>query len=267
VSSGRTEFAEQSIDLVNQARRRARLSLLTSDPVLGQVAQAYSARMAREGFYGHADPQGRQVTDRLNAAGYLAQRSAENIARGQPDPVTVVEGWLASPGHRANILTPELTRLGAGYAFTATPPYHHYWTHVFATPDASVGRNQADYPAQALTLLNQGRQRAGVAALAASPQLTALAQQRLGGLAQARSFRSQAQATLQAVSRAALGSHRHAVAQTAAGAATPEEAVAQWQQGRGAAQLHDAALRAAGIAYRFVAQDEYRHYWLLVLAD
>src|SRR4051812_9690140 len=108
-----------SITLVNEARAQAGLPPLSENDILGRVAVAYSQRMANENFYGHADPQGKLVNDRIAATSYLAQMSAENIARGQPDPAKVVDDWLHSPGHRANIMNPALREIGAGYAFTA----------------------------------------------------------------------------------------------------------------------------------------------------
>src|SRR5687768_17099490 len=118
MSSQADYFAQESITLVNDVRAQARLARLSENGTLGRVAMAYSQRMATEGFYGHVDPQGKQVSDRIGATGYLAQMNAENIARGQPDPVTVVEGWLKSPGHRANIMNPDLREIGAGYTVT-----------------------------------------------------------------------------------------------------------------------------------------------------
>lgn len=258
-------FAQESIRLVNQARLQAGLDRLDENETLGRVAMNYSRRMATENFYGHVDPQRRQVNDRIVAAGYLAQMSAENIARGQPDPALVVDGWLKSPGHRANIMNPSLREIGAGYAITPTDPYRHYWTHVFATPDASVGRDRNNYPAQALVQINQLRRRAGAAPLTMHPGLESIARSQLAAIAGARQFRSQAQRALNEASRAALKSFQQAVALTAAGAGTPEEAVAQWSKENSGRQLSDRGLRAAGVAYTFVAQDDFRHYWLLVL--
>src|SRR3712207_6295213 len=144
--------------------------------------------MANENFYGHVDPQGKQVSDRIAAAGYLAQASAENIARGQPDPVSVVEGWLKSPGHRANIMNAELREIGAGYAVVSTPPYHHYWTHVFATPDGSVGRDRNSYPASVVAQLNQIRHKAGAGPLISHPALESIVRNALPALANARTY-------------------------------------------------------------------------------
>ena len=258
-------FAQESVELVNAARNRAGLPRLVPDPALDRVAQAYSRRMAEEGFYGHVDPQGRSVGDRLAAARYLAGASAENIARGQPDPGTVVQGWLDSPGHCANIMNPQLAKIGAGYAFTPVPPFHHYWTHVFATPDASVGRDRSQYPAQALAAINQARHEYGAGPLTMDPALERIARTQLGELAQASRFRSEGKSALGAAGRAALAVYRRALALTAAGAASPEQAADQWTGGSGGEQILDRGLRAAGIAYTFVEEDDFRHYWLLVV--
>ena len=260
-------FAQESIELVNQARRRVGLAALATDPVLGQVAQRYSARMAAEGFYDHVDPQGRSVADRIAAVGYLARQSAENIARGQPDPATVVQGWLNSPGHRANILNTSLTAIGAGYAFSATPPYHHYWTHVFATPDPSTGRSPATYAAEAVTLINLARRADGRAALAADPALATHAARRLEQLAAAGAsgFAQAAPAVLRAAATP-TPPYRRAVALVGGGYATPEEAVDHWVKGRDGDALLDAACRAVGVAYLRREQDALRHYWLVIAA-
>lgn len=263
----RSDFTTQSIALVNQARQRAGLTALSADPLLNQVAQRYSARMAAEGFYDHVDPQGRNVVDRINAVGYVARRSAENIARGQPDPVTVVQGWLNSPGHRANILDPAQTAIGAGYAFTPAPPYHHYWTHVFAAPDPAQGRNNATYPAEAVTLINQARRADGRAPLSADPALAAQAMRGLEQLtaAGASGFAQTAPTVLRAAATP-VPPYRRAVALVGGGYATPEEAVDHWVKGRDGDTLLDAACRAVGVAYLRRARDTLRHYWLAIAA-
>lgn len=259
------EFAQRSIELVNAARIETGLDPLVESPVLTQVAQDYSRRMATEGFYGHTDPQGKDVTDRIAAAGYLAQMSAENIAGGQPDPETVVDGWLNSPGHRENIMNPDLQEIGAGYAYADSPPYYHYWTHVFATPDASVGRDLTQYPDQALAAINDLRQQAGGSPLTMDPTLTAIAQRHLEGLAHAQDFDAQVDPTLEAASQEALPGHQQIVALAAAGPGTPEDVVAKWAENTGNSNLADAGLTTAGIAYLFIEEDDYRHYWLLLM--
>ncbi len=258
-------LAQESILLVNQAREEAGLMPLTESPLLSEVAMAYSNRMATENFYGHEDPEGNQAEDRIAAAGYLAQVTAENIAAGQPTAQMVVEGWLESPGHRANIMNPDLREIGAGYAYTSTPPYQHYWTHLFATADASVGRNRAEYPEVALAQINQLREQAGVAPLTMDPTAVGIANAHLQTLLQAESYEGQVEQTLNDASNEAIQTFQQAVTLSSAGTATPEEVVAQWIEGYGSSQLTDPNLRAAGVAYQFVEESEYRHYWLLLL--
>ena len=70
-------------------------------------------------FFAHNDPgTGSAIVDRIRATGYLdgagAWRVAENIAMGYESAAATMTGWMNSPGHRANILTPELTHLGVG---------------------------------------------------------------------------------------------------------------------------------------------------------
>lgn len=257
-------FAQESIVLVNEARTRAGLPRLQENDTLGRVAMAYSQRMARENFYGHVDPQGKGVGERIAATGYVAQMSAENIGRGQRDPATVVDGWLKSPGHRANILNADAREIGAGYAI-ASPPYFHVWTHVFAAPDGSVGRDRNKYASALVAEINRVRGQDGAAPLTLHPTLESIATSHLQAIANERAFRSEANRTLNEASRAALKSFQHAPALVAAGAATPEEAVAQWTKGEGGRTLRDRTLRVAGAAYLFAAQDRFRHYWLLVL--
>ncbi|MCC6170260.1 MAG: CAP domain-containing protein, partial [Caldilineaceae bacterium] len=138
-------YARQTIELVNRERARRGLPRLAEDRTLNQVAVGHCLDMVNRGYYDHISPQGIDVAGRVAARGYLATMTAENIARGQKTPVEVVAGWMASPGHRANSLHPDLRAIGAGYAYSARDDYHHYWTHVFATPDPSVGRDRSRF--------------------------------------------------------------------------------------------------------------------------
>ncbi|HSA48659.1 MAG TPA: CAP domain-containing protein [Yinghuangia sp.] len=131
-TSDLTRLRTEVIALTNAERARHGLGPLTAEPRLTQAAQAHSADMAARDYFDHSSPDGRQPADRVRAAGYDYSRVAENIAAGQTTPAEVVEGWMNSPGHRANILTPELTQIGIGLAHGGT--YTTYWTQVFGTP-------------------------------------------------------------------------------------------------------------------------------------
>lgn len=261
-------FARQSIELVNRERSRRRLPLLAEERTLDQVAQGHCVDMVMRGYYDHLSPLGTDVAGRVAAAGYLAIMTAENIARGQATPVEVVAGWMGSPGHRANLLHPDLRAIGAGYAYTPRDVYHHYWTHVFATPDPSVGRDRSRFPGEAVTLVNQARRSAGRAALTRSAALDVLARTYLAALARGGSvaFRTRARAALEAASQAAATQRGRAAAQVAAGSATPEAVTNEWLDGQGRSQLLDPVYTEVGVAYHFAPRDEFRHYWLLLLA-
>lgn len=120
------------IRLTNTERSRHGLGALAIDARLARAAWAHSADMARRGFFAHENPEGLQVWDRAVAAGYAYRRVAENIAAGQRTAPEVVAGWLASPGHRANILDGASTQIGVGRAEGG--PYGVYWTQVFGAP-------------------------------------------------------------------------------------------------------------------------------------
>jgi uncharacterized protein YkwD len=106
---------------------------LEMDEVLRGVARTYSAQMADQGFFDHIDPQGRGPDDRVADAGFTGDFPiGENIAEGQRTAEEVVEGWMASPGHCANILEGSFHVIGIGYYFAEDDPFGHYWTQNFA---------------------------------------------------------------------------------------------------------------------------------------
>ncbi len=113
--------------LVNQARAAAGCGAVTADPALAAVARAHSADMRDRDYFSHTSPEGLSPFDRAEQAGVDYSR-AENIAFGQADAAAVMEAWLESPGHRANILDCELTKLGVGVAEGTGGPW---WTQLF----------------------------------------------------------------------------------------------------------------------------------------
>ncbi|MGY1807135.1 CAP domain-containing protein [Blastococcus sp. SYSU D00669] len=117
----------QVLALVNQERAAAGCGPVAADAGLAAVARAFSADMRDRGFFSHVDPDGLSPFDRGDRAGVTVL--AENIAYGQPDAASVMEAWMNSSGHRANILNCSLTRLGVGVAQGAGGPW---WTQNFA---------------------------------------------------------------------------------------------------------------------------------------
>ena len=131
-----TKTEQEIFDMVNEARAEHGLPALSSNPKLLRVARQYSKKMASEGFFSHTGPGGEDVVDRLNEAGVKRYRSVgENIFFSQNErnvPRTAVRGWLESPGHRKNMLSPDYTETGLGLATAAENKV--YVTQVFLEP-------------------------------------------------------------------------------------------------------------------------------------
>ena len=127
------QVREQVRELVNEERRKLRLRPLMGHPVLDRVAQNYAQDMFERGFYGHTSPEGESVRDRVVRIGYKPARVAENLGSGQTTVEQVMEGWMASPGHRANILHRRLREIGTGVAIgEKNGEFKILWVQVFS---------------------------------------------------------------------------------------------------------------------------------------
>ena len=120
------------IRLVNQARNQARCKDVHNNSKLHSTARAHSADMAQRRYFDHTAPNGTDPGQRITAAGYAWSAYGENIAAGYPDAVSVMRGWMNSPGHRENILNCRFSNLGVGLYLT--PDRGGYWTQDFAAP-------------------------------------------------------------------------------------------------------------------------------------
>ncbi|TKJ71798.1 hypothetical protein PspCFBP13508_14175 [Pseudomonas sp. CFBP13508] len=123
----------------SQARQCGGQSFAAAAPLawnatLGTVAQDHSRDMANNNYLDHKDRDGRTPGDRAELSGYSGQLVGENIAAGQDTVGKVVDGWLASPGHCANLMNPQYQELGAAYATDPKSNAGIYWTAMFGAP-------------------------------------------------------------------------------------------------------------------------------------
>ncbi|MGW9368693.1 CAP domain-containing protein [Streptomyces xanthophaeus] len=118
------------LSLVNKERKAAGCDPLTANAKLSAAARAYSDTMARSGVMSHTGPDGSTMTSRVEAAGYAWSRLGENIARGQSDADAVMNAWMNSSGHRANILNCDFREIGVGLHKGDGGPW---WTQNFGT--------------------------------------------------------------------------------------------------------------------------------------
>ena len=107
---------------------------LVFDADLRCAARNHSKDMAERDFFSHENPEGETVYDREIKAGYPAAMAGENIAGGQETPEAVLEAWLGSPGHCANVMSPYFADAAIGYYYAPTSTYRHYWTFDLGTP-------------------------------------------------------------------------------------------------------------------------------------
>ncbi|WP_252271261.1 CAP domain-containing protein [Pseudomonas subflava] len=107
---------------------------LAWNATLAGTAEAHSRAMANGNFFDHRDRDGRTPGDRAELAGYAGLNIGENIAAGLDTAQKVVAGWLASPGHCANLMGPQFSELGAAYAVDPKSDAGIYWTAVFGSP-------------------------------------------------------------------------------------------------------------------------------------
>lgn len=118
------------ITLTNKARAAAGCAALRPDARLRTAARAHSTDMGVHDYFSHTSPNGDTFADRIEAAGY-PHPGAENIARGFQTAAAVMDGWMNSSGHRANILNCGLRAIGVGVYFGPGGPW---WTQDFGWP-------------------------------------------------------------------------------------------------------------------------------------
>jgi uncharacterized protein YkwD len=116
------------VALVNQERAKAGCGALAEDPQLEKAAQDHSDDMAARNFFDHTNPDGADPGQRITAAGYKWSTYGENIAQGQQTAQAVMESWMNSPGHRANILNCSFKDIGVGIHKGSGGPW---WTQDF----------------------------------------------------------------------------------------------------------------------------------------
>jgi uncharacterized protein YkwD len=141
----RQDLAPAVLRLVNAHRAQLGLGELTTSPTLTAAALWKARHMARYNYFSHDDPAppvARTAVDRIHACGYGSPYVGENIADGFPTAAVVMQAWLASPGHRANIERSEFKAIGIGVA-SNTSSGRLYWVQDFgATVDAGAAATQ-----------------------------------------------------------------------------------------------------------------------------
>ncbi len=118
-------FESEVVRLVNIERKKAGLTELKHNWELSRVARYKSEDMRDKGYFAHNSPTYGTPFQMMKSFGISYRTAGENIAKGQTTPAAVVNAWMNSSGHRANILNSSFTEIGVGYASG------NYWTQMF----------------------------------------------------------------------------------------------------------------------------------------
>ncbi|MFE9926546.1 CAP domain-containing protein [Streptomyces sp. NPDC005774] len=116
------------VEIVNAERGKAGCSPVKVNTTLTAAAQKHSEDMAASGSMSHTGSDGSSPDDRITRAGYSWSTYGENVAYGYSTPEQVMAGWMASPGHKENILNCAFKEIGVGLAQPGD-----YWTQDFGT--------------------------------------------------------------------------------------------------------------------------------------
>lgn len=120
------QYEQEVIRLVNEIRAKNGLRPLAYDWQLARVARYKSADMRANRYFSHTSPVYGSPFQMIRNFGITYRSAGENIAKGYASPQAVVNGWMNSAGHRANILNASFTHIGVGYAGGG-----NYWTQMF----------------------------------------------------------------------------------------------------------------------------------------
>jgi len=130
------------LDLINSARAQARNcgadAFAATEPLswnnqLLDTATEHSQDMSTHNFFSHTGSDGSNVGDRATASGYNWQRIGENIAAGQESAKAAVDGWLQSPGHCRNLMSPDFKEVSVACVENSGSDFKRYWTNVLGT--------------------------------------------------------------------------------------------------------------------------------------
>lgn len=126
VDASITSYEQEVIRLVNEIRVKNGLKALTYDWELSRVARIKSQDMKDNKYFAHNSPTYGTPFQMIKNFGISFRSAGENIAKGYATPQAVVNGWMNSSGHRANILNASYTKIGVGYVASG-----NYWTQMF----------------------------------------------------------------------------------------------------------------------------------------
>ena len=287
-------FAERVLELSNQERSQRGIEplRLAADLMDGAAIRAEEITTV----FSHTRPNGKPCHSLFKDGMYMI---GENIAAGSATPEAVVDQWMNSSGHRANILNADYKELGVGYVCKSGTQYMHYWVQMFRRPMPQVqykvfksrggknyhgevavsdtvflpninsssgnvytenSRSVEAYPEEVLKLVNKERAKVGARPLRLSDELMAGAKIRAEEITMHFAHERPDGKSCFTVLR-----NRNCTLgeNIAAGSVTPKAVVDQWMHSaRHRANILNKDFKELGVGYCYKERSEYRHYWI-----
>lgn len=128
-TTGISSIEAEVVRLVNIERQKEGLQPLVASAELSNVARKKSEDMAKNNYFSHTSPTYGSPFEMMKSFGIKYNTAGENIARGQLTAQSVVNGWMNSSGHRANIINPSFNKIGVGHFKSSNGT--NYWTQMF----------------------------------------------------------------------------------------------------------------------------------------
>lgn len=133
----------QAGKLINEYRARNGLGPVSEDPRLMRAAAEHASDLAARSRVSHYGSDGSDPATRTRRAGYSFSNIGENVSAGRASLTEVIQAWIESAPHRANLVLDPATHFGLAHSFSPDSHYRHYWVLVLAepehTPPADVG--------------------------------------------------------------------------------------------------------------------------------
>lgn len=132
------DYFSAMLTAVNQERAKQGVPALCMNKKLQAAAQRHSDDMAKNNYMAHDGADGSTMSQRITQAGYEWDGCAENVAAGQEEVVSVMKGWIESPGHYENIMNKDYTMFGTAFSYNKDSTYGIYWTQDFASGETEA---------------------------------------------------------------------------------------------------------------------------------
>lgn len=258
-------FAEQVVELTNAERAKAGLAPVELVESLCDAAET-RIKEINENF-GHVRPNDTKWSTVLGDVGIRYLCASENIAGGVATPEDVVKAWMDSEGHRKNILNPDFNKIGVAYGFIEDSRYGYYWDQIFIGSANELANESASLN-ELLEHINSVRKANGLCELKLDTDLAKAAETRADEIT-ALLGNERPNGTSWSTLLDELGVECWSLAQSyCAGQQTVDDVISYFEDGGTPKYLNaEKDYLRIGIGHAFVENDEYGHYWVIILTD